>query len=92
MSNIPETISERHILSVIRDLDSGKLAVPPKQHSTRYCLVYESRHYPPKYLIRMANIKANGEELWAHSGGHETNSFCEKRGFKIIQHGGAPHF
>ena len=91
MSNIPSNITATQILSVIRDLDSGALAVPPKQRSTQYCLVYGSSHYPPKYLIRKANIKASEEELWGFYGGRETNSFCEKRGFNIIRHGGVPH-
>ena len=88
---IPEQITRSAVLEVISELNEGKLFVPLKQCSTKYCLVYEGRHYPPKYLIRIANLKIRGEELWAFYGGKETNDFCRSRGFEVVGHGGAPH-
>lgn len=91
MSNIPENLTAADILRVIRDLKSGRREVPAKQRSTGYCLVYHTTHYPPKYLIRVANEKVNGDQLWDFHGGPETNNFLRSRGFEVIHHGGAPH-
>jgi len=88
---IPANIQRQHMLRVIKDIQAGHLEVPPSQRSTRFCLDHDGFHYPPKYIVRMANIHANGEELWTHYGGNETNSFCQSRGFRIESHGGAPH-
>ena len=88
---IPTNITSSQILQAIRETDSRQRTVPRRQRSTKYCLVYGGNHYPPKYLLRVANEMANGEELWTQGGGKETNSFCERRGFKVIEHGGAPH-
>jgi len=88
---IPENITRQSMLDVIRKLEAGSLSVPPAQRSTGYCLEYEGFHYPPKYVVRIANVDANGEELWEHYGGEETNDFCECRGFLIVECGGAPH-
>lgn len=90
-SNIPENITRIDILCVIRDLDLNLRQVPPKERSTRYCLVYEGRHYPPKYLVRWANEKPNGKPLVDFYGGPETNNFLGRCGFQVIRHGGAPH-
>ena len=91
---IPRNITRQHMLNAIRSIDIGTCIVPPRQRSTRYCLVHEGeryQHYPPKIIIRWANKIANGKELWEHAGGEETNSFCMCRGFEIVRHGGAPH-
>jgi hypothetical protein len=89
---IPANIQRQHMLSVIENIHAGLLEVPPKQYSTIYCLEQEGFHYPPKYIIRMANVHANCEELWNFYGGPECNSFCRLRGFRIVSHGGAPHY
>lgn len=88
---IPDNIARAHMLRVIREFDQGVRLVPDKQHSTKFCLAFEGRHYPPKIVIRWANEIVDGEELWEHSGGRESNSFCESRGFSILEHGGAPY-
>jgi len=88
---IPQNIQRSDILDVIRRIDAGTLIVPPKQCSTKYCTVYQGKHYPPKYLVREANVKPNGFPLWTHYGGDETNTFLATRGFKCTAHGGAPY-
>ena len=92
---IPTNITQDHMLQVIQAIDNGNSVVPPPQQSDHYCLVYEGRryhHYPPKVVIRQANVLANGQELWSDKGGEaETNPFCRCRGFSVIKHGGAPH-
>jgi hypothetical protein len=48
-----------------------------------YDLEYEGQKFPPKLVVRWANKLANGEDLWDFSGGDETNSFLETKGFVI---------
>jgi hypothetical protein len=91
---IPYNISRNDILKAIQQIDAGVLIVPPRQQSAKFCLLFDGHHYshfPPKAVLRQANIYANGNELWDHYGGSETNSFCTSKGFKIVEHGGAPH-
>mgnify|MGYP001571705423 CR=1 FL=1 len=90
MGNIPTNITREHILAVIHELEHGLDSVPPREHSTKYCLLYNGKHYPPKYVVRRANVRANGEELWSHYGGPETNDFLRTRRFDTIEcpHGG----
>ena len=88
---IPQNIGSSQVLSVIHQIDAGTLVVPSKEYSTKYCIVYKGKHYPPKYLVRQANLIANGYPLWTHYGGDETNRFLRQRGFNCIPHGGTPH-
>ena len=55
-------------------MDEG---VPERRSSTRFSLSNEGKYYPPKYVISIANIFANGEEYSPSlfSGGDETNIF-----------------
>ena len=82
------------MLEVIQEIDDFQHVVDPRRRSTGYCIEYEGqhfRHFPPKEVIRMANVAANGYELWAFFGGGEANSFCSYRGFNVVTCGGAPH-
>lgn len=49
-------------------------------------MFFNSKRYPPKYLISIANKYANGEELHPSdfSGGRESNSYLSELGFEII--------
>ena len=82
---IPANISEDHILLAMNELD--KKGVPKKHQSTKFDLSYNGKNYPPKYIIRTANIFANGEpfETELFSGGNEANTYLEKLGFTIQQ-------
>lgn len=82
---IPANISKDHILLAMDELD--KKGVPKKHQSTKFDLSYNGKNYPPKYIIRTANIFANGEPLETElfSGGNEANTYLKKLGFKIQQ-------
>jgi hypothetical protein len=82
---IPHNITEQHILLAIRTIDVG--GVPPHRTSTRYLLIYDSKDYPPKYVISVANRFANEHDLDPHTfnGGSETNDFLRRRGFEIVE-------
>ncbi|MCM3790338.1 HNH endonuclease [Domibacillus indicus] len=82
---IPKNINQEHIIQAIQKI--SKEGVPEKRGSTRFSILYEGKHYPPKYVISIANIFANGEELSSSkfSGGEETNKFLSKLGFNIVE-------
>jgi hypothetical protein len=81
---IPKNINKEHIIKAIQQIDRAGV---PSRESTRFNLFYANRYYPPKYVISIANIFANGEEYSPSlfSGGDETNRFLIKLGFKIIE-------
>jgi hypothetical protein len=88
---IPDNLRDSDVLWAIQQIRERNRLVPPSQRSKDYCLAYAGHHYPPKVLVRWANERVNGEELWGFKGGPETNRFLQTRGFEIERHGGAPH-
>jgi hypothetical protein len=85
---IPNSILKEHILRALKEID--KSGVPEKRRSKRYCLVYEGKHYPPKYVISKAAIYSISRELEPNefSGGKShgcANPFLESRGLQIIE-------
>jgi hypothetical protein len=80
---IPKNIKKKHVLSAIREID--KNGVPAERSSRKYHLHHNSKNYPPKYVIGLANEKANGVMLESevYSGGRESNDFLISLGFKI---------
>ncbi|WP_251029146.1 MULTISPECIES: HNH endonuclease [unclassified Bacillus (in: firmicutes)] len=82
---IPKNINNEHVIEAIHKIDSE--GVPERRDSTRFKLSFEGKFYPPKYVITIANIFANGEEYSSSlfSGGDETNRFLSRLGFTIIE-------
>ena len=82
---IPKNIHNEHVIEAIHKIDSE--GVPERRESTRFNLSYEGKYYPPKYVISIANIFANGEEYSPSkfSGGDETNRFLKGLGFRIVE-------
>lgn len=81
---IPENITREHLLRAIAEIRRN--GIPPERDSTKFHLVFNGERFPPKYVISLANKFANGNELdpYEFSGGNETNSFLEARGFEIV--------
>lgn len=81
---IPKNIYREHILKAIEEIE--KVGIPVGRSSKKYRLEFNSKYYPPKYIITLANKYANGNELDSSefSGGSETNTFLRVLGFKII--------
>ena len=81
---IPRNINTHHVLKAIRIIDST--GIPPGRESKFFKLLYKGKHYPPKYIVSVANKYANGAELKSSefSGGKETNAFLVNLGFEII--------
>jgi predicted RNA-binding protein with PUA-like domain len=82
---IPKNINSEHIIKAIQKID--REGVPERRESTRFNLFYEGKYYPPKYVISIANLFANGEEYSPSmfSGGEETNRFLYALGFRIVE-------
>jgi hypothetical protein len=81
---IPSNISRGHLIQAMEEID--KNGVPEDRVSTKYYVRHNGRHYPPKYLISIANRYANGKELepLTFHGGDEANPFLRERGFEVI--------
>lgn len=80
---IPKNIKKEHILKAIDEVE--KIGVTGSRISKKFRLEYNGRHYPPKYVISLANKYANGKELDSSefSGGRESNDFLKYFGFNI---------
>ena len=84
---IPKNLTRQDILQAIKKVDAN--GIPLDRHSTKWSVLHDGKHYPPKYLVSIANIFRNGEE-WHQSkfsGGPETNQFLESLGFEIVTGG-----
>lgn len=81
---IPNNIKKEHIIKAIEE--SEKFGVPKGRSSRKFLLEYNGKHYPPKYIISLANKYANSKELDSSefSGGDETNNFLRTLGFTIV--------
>jgi 5-methylcytosine-specific restriction enzyme A len=86
---IPKNLNQKDIFKAIKEIDEK--GVPLNRHSTGWDVLYDGKHYPPKYLISIANKFANGKELRPaeFSGGPEANQFLVSLGFEIVK-GGTP--
>lgn len=82
---IPKNIKKDHILKAMDEIE--KTGVPRGRTSKKFLLEYNGRHYPPKYVISLANKYANGKELYPSefSGGKESNDFLTALGFNIVE-------
>jgi len=80
---IPKNIKRQHILSAIQEIDQK--GIPKNRQSHKFQLVLANRHYPPKYVVSLANKYANSVLLTSSEfgGGNETNSFLRNLGFTI---------
>lgn len=79
-------IKKEHILAAIKEID--KEGIRSGRHSSTYDLIHESKPYPPKLVISIANRYATGGELDSSifSGGVDTPAFqlLKKEGFDIV--------
>ena len=86
-NSIPENINRDHILSAISKIDLD--GIPKNAKSTTCDLVYEGKLYPPKYVVSLANLYANGivlnRDLFEGGAGTECFRLLEKYGFEIIK-------
>lgn len=82
---IPKNIKKEHVIAALNVID--KDGYPKEHESTKFYLMYEGRNYPPKWVIRTANIFANAApfETILFSGGEQSNNFLKKLGFRVFE-------
>lgn len=63
-----------------------QVGVPAGRGSTKFCLVSDGVHYPPKYVLALAARHVLGRELRPDefSGGPQTNAVLTDLGFSVI--------
>lgn len=63
-----------HIIEAMNEIKNGKLKVPPHRRAKRWCIKYEGRLYPTKYVLARAVQIATGEPFPtdARTGGKPT--------------------
>ncbi len=81
---IPKNIEKKDVLAALLQIDQR--GVPKSKLSRIYFVRYNGKYYPPKYVISLANIMANGSDAPSveYSGGAETNNFLVRLGFEIV--------
>lgn len=81
---IPRNIEREYILQAMEKIDIE--GVPSSRRSTKYSLEYQGKHYPPKYVLSLANEYVNEVTLKPQdfTGGDETNRFLKEMGFTVV--------
>lgn len=81
---IPSGLTRAHVLAAIEQI--RRQGVPPHRDSTRYCLVLDGQHFPPKYVISLGCKQMTGFEHPAlfFNGGAETNEALRHLDFTIV--------
>src|SRR4051812_30898816 len=51
---------------------------------TKFELLFHGKRYPPKEVLRYANLEIEGGILEGHGGGDETNDVLIKLGFNVV--------
>ena len=59
-------------------------SVSPKRRSSKYCLVVKGRHYPSKYVVRLAHeLKHNRSADHLFRGGRQIIEILKPMGYSI---------
>lgn len=76
-------VTRTNVQRALNEID--RHGVPKNRRSTRFCLIHNGRHFPPKYVLALAVQHATGRSLKPdeHSGGAETNSRLRRLGFTV---------
>jgi hypothetical protein len=84
--HVLKNIKAEHVFAALLRFELGEKA-PKNRRATKYCLKMGRRHYPPKWVLRLASEEAGtplrkslGLELF---GGPMTNDTFKKLGFSV---------
>jgi hypothetical protein len=80
-----DKITKADVLNAVEKIEREGLLLEP---STKYDVIIQGKSYPPKEIMRYANLLANGKKESDYSGGEPTNKFLREFGFDIIDKGG----
>lgn len=79
---IPNNINKSHIQKAISEI--LKKNIPSARKEVHYSLIVNGVNLPPKYILSVANIYANGIELDSKEFiSNEARAYLEKKGFEI---------
>jgi hypothetical protein len=79
-----DKITKQHVLDAVDKIEREGIDL---QQSRDYDVVIKSKTYPPKEIMRYANLLANGTKEWPYKGGEQTNKYLRDFGFEIIHNG-----
>lgn len=82
-----EKITKEHVLDAVSNIESEGIVLEP---STKFDVIINSKAYPPKEIMRYANLLASGTKEWPYSGGEATNKYLKAFGFEIVPKGEEP--
>jgi hypothetical protein len=82
-----DKITKQHVLDAVDKIEREGMVLIP---STRFDVVINGKAYPPKEVMRYANLIANGTKYWPYSGGEPTNKYLRKFEFEIVPKGEEP--
>ncbi|PSJ71647.1 hypothetical protein C7N43_38245 [Sphingobacteriales bacterium UPWRP_1] len=77
----PNSITRQHIIEAIDKIEQEGITL---ETSTKYDVINNGKAYPPKEVMRYANLLANGKKEWNYSGGEPTNKQLTAFGFEIV--------
>ncbi len=82
MEFLPGKITKEHVLKAAEHVKKKRIELIP---STKYSVLIDGDHFPPKDILRYAHEQVNGEHLWKYSGGEPTNRYLRDMGFEITE-------
>ncbi len=82
-----DKITKQDILDAVEKIEREGIEL---KRSRDYDVVINGKVYPPKEIMRYANLLANGTKDWPYSGGEPTNKYLRKFEFEIVPKGEEP--
>lgn len=76
-----DKITRQHVLDAVENIETENIELEP---STIYDVRINDKLYPPKEVMRYANLLANSTKEWPYSGGDSTNKYLRGFGFEIV--------
>lgn len=85
MKNLAAVVTKEAILDAINDVETYGIVL---RKSTRFHLIFNSKAYPPKEIVRQAAKRMGIHDLdnYRLAGGKSANAHLIKKGFQIITH------
>ena len=80
-------LTREAVLKALGAIDNGEILKPKNRKSKNYCLVYQGKHYPPKFVISIGWLMQFGYELSPDTfwGGGQTNNALRRLEFRIVK-------
>lgn len=76
----PVIITKKNVLDAVDKIEGEGIVLEP---STQFDVVINGKTYPPKEIMRYANLLASGKKEWLYSEGEPTNKYLKDFEFEI---------